>query len=59
MRTRRSETELSPGDRRLLHDLAVVERVLRPAEERVEQVLGVELARAVRAELEERPAEAA
>jgi hypothetical protein len=44
-------TDLQPGDRRLLHDLAVLRLALdeqrRPARERVERQLGAALARRV------------
>lgn len=52
----RSGAELSPGDLRLLHDLAVVGRMMEtrpPARKRVERKLGVELARALQASLTE------
>jgi hypothetical protein len=54
-RRRRSKVraQLSPGDLRLLHDLAVLRLVIDeprgPARTRLEQKLGPELARALRA----------
>lgn len=56
-------TDLHPGDLRLLHDLAVLEAVMdeprEPARERVERILGADLARTVRASLVESAAKAA
>jgi hypothetical protein len=50
-------TELLPGDRRLLHDLAVLDAVMdrprEPAQEYLERVLGTDFARALRTSLVE------
>ena len=63
MRRRRSATKLSPGERRLLHDLAVVDRMMHadptPAGERVDRILGADFTRAVRASLAGNTAKAA
>jgi hypothetical protein len=56
-------TDLQPGDRRLLHDLAVLRLALdeqrRPARRRVERQLGTALARRVYDQLAEQRARAA
>ena len=56
-------TDLQPGDRRLLHDLAVLRLALdeqrRPARKRVERKLGASLARRVYGVLAEPRARAA
>ena len=55
--------QLSPGDRRLLHDLAVTDLMMEgerlPAAERVERELGPSLARTLRASLSTTEARAA
>jgi hypothetical protein len=59
----KSRRALQPGDLRLIHDLAVLGRVIdgerMPIEERLEHRLGADFARTVRASLAEPTARAA